>query len=207
MNSIDHIIFAVPDLARGVREIERLLGVAPTVGGRHPAYGTHNALLSLGDRTYLEVIAPDPGLAVPRRGVLLERAGRERPGLVTWVAAVRELDRSASALRAAGASVGEVGDGARMNPDGCTLRWRLTDPYALPMEGAVPFLIDWGETPHPAASAPPAGELVRLTLEHPRDEELARALEPLGSLAEVRAGERYRISATILTPGGPVEIG
>jgi Glyoxalase-like domain len=55
-NAIDHIVFGCSDLERGMDEIEQLLGIRPVPGGRHIQFGTHNALLSLGPATYLEVI-------------------------------------------------------------------------------------------------------------------------------------------------------
>ncbi len=70
IENVDHLIFLAPDLDRGMDHVENLLGIRPVRGGRHPAFGTHNALLSLGPSTYLEVMASDPGLPRPSRGVL-----------------------------------------------------------------------------------------------------------------------------------------
>ena len=54
---IDHIIYGAPDLEIAVADIERRFAVRPSGGGKHTRQGTHKKLLSLGPRTYLEIVA------------------------------------------------------------------------------------------------------------------------------------------------------
>jgi hypothetical protein len=83
---LDHLMWGAPSLEEGMAEAERLFGVAAAPGGAHPGGGTRNALLSLGDRVYLEIIAPDPNQELA--GTFGERiAGLEGCGLITWAAA------------------------------------------------------------------------------------------------------------------------
>src|SRR5260221_6455218 len=65
---VDHCVYAARDLDQGVAAIESLLGIRAYEGGRHAIWATRNALVALGTRTYLEIIAPDPTAAVPRAG-------------------------------------------------------------------------------------------------------------------------------------------
>jgi hypothetical protein len=55
---LDHIILACADLEHGSRQFEALTGVRPRYGGVHASGVTHNALAGLGNRCYLEILAP-----------------------------------------------------------------------------------------------------------------------------------------------------
>ena len=194
---VDHLVFAVPELESGVREIERLLGTRAAIGGRHPQFGTHNALLGLGPATYLEIVAVDPSLPRPARGRPFGVEASGLPRLVTWAARCEAIDARAAAATDAGLRVGRVESGSRARPDGTLLSWRLTDPYVMAMDGVIPFLIAWGETPHPAVSAPAAGDFVGLRIEHSDPDAVGAALSSLGASADVHAAARPALVATI----------
>lgn len=199
---IDHIIYAASDLETGVAEIEALLGVRPVIGGRHPQYGTHNALLSLGPSTYLEVIAPDSDLPQPARGFFFG-APPDAPRLATWVLRTDDIDTLVKSAASAGLAIGPVEAGQRDKPDGTAITWKASDPYAMPLQGAVPFLIEWGEDMlHPAQSTPSGGRLIELRVEHPKPDDVQRAFGALGVDMSVSQADTYRLVATIRTVAG-----
>ncbi len=202
--AIDHLLYGAPDLETGIDAIERRLGVKPAPGGRHPAYGTRNALLSLGPTCYLEVIAPDPSLPTPDRGIGFGVEGMTEPRLVSWALRHPAIETAAGKI-----DLGAVEPGRRERADGTVLSWKLTDPYRERMGGVIPFLIDWGDTPHPASSAPSGGRLIGLRLEHPSPARVLECLDLLGAdLAgvDVVAAEQAGMTARIATPGGAVEL-
>lgn len=182
--------------------IEALLGVRPIPGGRHPLFGTHNALLSLGPDTYLEVIAPDPDLPAPARGRLVNLSADQVPRFMTWVLRVRNLEAFMRNPAVARSGIGPVEGGNRQQADGSLIEWQLTDPYALPMDGAVPFLIDWRNTTHPARTGPEAGELTGLRIEHPDPLRVRAALQALAAAANVVKAEQFRLTVQIQTSEG-----
>ena len=58
IKSIDHILVAVKDLEKAVRDYSLVYGFGPTWQGNHPSLGTKNALFPL-ENMYLELIAID----------------------------------------------------------------------------------------------------------------------------------------------------
>jgi len=149
---LDHVILGIDDLDRGIGWMEEHAGVRPVFGGVHPGRGTRNALLSLGPRRYLEIMAPDPQQA--SQNWYEEVRTLREPRLVGWVAHTDDIAALARKAFAAGFAIEGPKDGSRTRPDGKTLRWksfRLKDDRG----GLLPFFIEWSsESVHPASDAP-----------------------------------------------------
>ena len=101
----DHLVVAATTLAEGIEYVGDLTGSVPRPGGRHVAMGTHNALLRLGERFYLEIIAIDPEGTKPARPrwfdldhPSLVAALAEGPRLIHWVARSDDIERTARGL-------------------------------------------------------------------------------------------------------------
>ena len=203
---VDHLVWATPDLEAGVREIERLTGVRASPGGKHPSWATHNALLSLGPGIYLELLAPDPSAPPPSKARPFGLDQLSAPRLVTWAAQEADLEGRLAALAMAGTDLGEILSGGRVRPDGVALAWRLTSPRAMLEGGVVPFLIDWGSSPHPSTTAAPGLTLVALELGHPEPDKLRQLLEPFGVDLSIRKSPQSALVATLDSPRGRVEL-
>jgi hypothetical protein len=202
--TIDHIVYAVPDLVAGIEEIASRTGVRPQAGGSHPGAGTANALLSLGDSVYLEIIGPDPQQNVAPQWFGLDQLTTGR--LAGWAARTPALEQRVAAAAARGYEAGPIRDGRRTRPDGTVLRWRLAFPAGgLPAgDGLVPFLIDWLDSPHPAERAPAGCHLKQLRGEHPRPAAVQSSLKALSVRLPIRRGPAPRLVATLDTPAGQV---
>ena len=208
--ALDHLIVVAERLSQGCDYVESALGVRPLPGGRHATMGTHNALLRLGERLYLEVMSIDPDAARPSRPRWLDldeprmRATlAEGPKLATFVARANDI---ATLARQSPVELGEVLPFERGD-----FRWKLTVPADghLPGRGIVPMLIEWGASPHPAAMLPDAGlSLVALAGEHPDPAPVRAALARLGlsDTVKVTYGQSPRLAAMIRTRRGVVTL-
>jgi hypothetical protein len=206
LGKIDHLVYATPDLARGIAEIHQLIGVQPTMGGAHPGRGTHNALVSLGPTSYLEIIAPDPEQAAMAHGRYFGLDTLRVSKLLTWVAKGTKLESLKEKAAQNGIVFGEIRSGSRRRPDGVELSWRFTDPAATSGDGIVPFFIDWGRSPHPAETAAQGARLVSLSAEHPDPEPIRRMLAALGLEIPIQRGPISALVAVIEGPRGRIEL-
>lgn len=203
---VDHLVYATPDLDRGMEEIERLTGVSPTLGGQHPGRGTRNALIALGADAYLEIVAADPDQPAPNGGRWLGVDAVSTSRLTAWAARGSSLEDLRRRAVERGVPLGEVQSGARRRADGVTLSWRFTDPARVIAEGVIPFFIDWGASPHPARAAAQSASLVDFHVEHPDVVGVQRMLRALDLDVTVTRAARAAIVAVIEGRHGRVEL-
>jgi hypothetical protein len=181
--TLDHLVYATPALEESVRLLAKQTGVCPVEGGPHPDLGTRNYLLGLGELRYLEIIGPDPDQPEPERPRPFGIDDLTEPCLAAWAVRAADIEARVARSRAQGYDPGPIEPLFRRTPEGDVLRWRLTFPY----EPVVPFLIDWGRTPHPARRLP----VVPLTAfggTHPDPAAARTRLAALGVEFDVRAG-------------------
>lgn len=177
---IDHVIYAAPDLDRAVQKFADEYGVQATPGGAHPGFGTRNALIGLGTRTYLEIVGIDYEQDLPPAKRFLRLDSESPSRFVAWCArAERPLHETVAIARAVGLDLGEIIAMSRQRPDGSTMSWALTSPFANRYD-VLPFYIDWGGSSNPATSLPPLLTLVSLTLVHPEADRIRAILDVLG---------------------------
>jgi hypothetical protein len=167
--------------------------------------GTHNALLSLGTRFYLEVIAVDPEGIAPGRPrwfdldePRMRAALAEGPHLAHWVARTSDIDAAAARLP-------DLGTPTPMSRGDFT--WRITIPEDghRPGRGLVPTLIQWPGTRHPTDNIADSGcRLVAVAGEHPEPAAVRAELATLGlsETMKVTYGKSPRIAAMIRTSRG-----
>jgi len=206
LNRIDHLVLATPDLEQGVEFVRDHLGVDAVPGGHHPVYGTRNALVSLGDACYLEIIGPDNKVLDTEEVKVFGIHELDGPRLVTWAANGSDLEELVESARRETIDLGAVTLGSRRRPDGRELTWKFTDPLAARNGGVLPFFIDWGDTGHPASTLGNVCELLEIRLYHPHAEETQRRLGVLGLELPVEPAEEPRVAARIRTPQGEVEL-
>lgn len=206
---LDHLVYAATTLAQGIDYFAELTGVTARPGGKHATMGTHNALVKLGARSYLEIIAIDPDAPAPGRKRWFDLDDGDlradliaRPQLIHWVARTRDLDRAIERADYAAGAVHALERG--------DYRWRITvtDDGRRPGRGILPTLIQW-DSPHPADALPESGiALEQLAATHPEAASVRRSLERLG-LAErmhVTFDRVARMAAMLRTRRGLVAL-
>jgi hypothetical protein len=156
--SIDHIVIASEDLGSAIANA-RSAGFTVVPGGVHGSGNTQNALIGLGDGTYLELFAPTPqGRAAEHRWFKRIRDGG---GLVDFCLLCADLAAEIARMRERGIEYSAPFAMARVRPDGNRVEWRLSTPPGSTGQRGWPFLIE--DTTPRAIRVPHGSEQVRHT--------------------------------------------
>jgi Glyoxalase-like domain len=205
---LDHILLGCSDLDSGIAFVEKRLGVRAEFGGVHPGRGTRNALLSLGERRYLEIIAPDPEQASSGNANDLQGHLRtlEAPRLIGWAAHPPDIQALATRLAQARIAIEGPTAGSRKRPDGRILHWTtltLRDNAA----GLLPFFIEWSAgSLHPSSDAPAGCSLVRFEAVTLDPDALSRQIKLLGLDLPIRRAEKSQLRAILAGPKGQFSV-
>ena len=175
---IDHVILGAPNLADGSAEFEQLTGVKPVYGGQHPDRGTENALASLGNGSYVEIIAPRADVAPAGELAELRKLTKLTP--IGWALHVDDIKEARTVLKRGGFTTTEPRPGSRVTPDMFKLQW-TTFGIAKPQIDTAPFFIRWSEpVDHPSLNAPQGCGLREIRIEDPHESVLHKLMWTLG---------------------------
>jgi hypothetical protein len=201
---LDHILLGCNDLDTGVDFVHDGTGVRPAIGGVHPGRGTRNALLSLGERRYLEIIAPDPAQSeivhYPQIRSMTD------PRLIGWAVHPTDIAAIAKQLRENKVEFTGPSDGSRKRPDGHVLNWKTIN-LADDRQGLLPFFIEWSaDSVHPSKNAPAEGTLDYFEILSADPQELASTLKRIGIEFPVQRSDKTRLQAVISGPKGDLKL-
>lgn len=200
---IDHLLLGGADLDSLTEQVAEATGVRPVFGGKHP-FGTHNALMSLGEHTYLELITAQPGAKPVVIGIDFSQLGDAQP--IAWAVAVTDLATARTVLDKAGFASTPPSAGSRVTPAGATLEWQSSGLVDGPAQ--APFFIAWSpDTPHPATTSPAGCTLASLTLSGPDSVRLEALRAVLGVEVKIVESATPAMRIELACPTGRVVFG
>lgn len=205
---VDHLLVGAAELYQGIEWINDRTGVTACLGGVHPGRGTCNALLSLGEKQYLEIIVPDPEQESNHFTTALRSL--KQPTLITWAAATDSIKDVETMARDAGFHPESPRDGSRARPDGKLLQWKsisINGAFGSRFVEPIPFFIQWlPGSSHPSQDSPAGCRLESLEFEDPDSSPLTAELRWLGIEATVTQRPERRLRATLTTPLGKLSL-
>ncbi len=208
---LDHITVIAPDLAEGVAHVRDCLDLDVPFGQRHGYMGTHNHLLQLGGSVYLEIVALDPEGRPPGRprwfglddAKSVRRAWDEGRRLRGWVARADGIDAVLAGREAV------FGRKVALPPVDSSFDFAIPDDGSLPLDGAMPSLIDRRGKPRAMATMADLGARLRsLVLAHPEPDTIAKLYGELviDRPPDIVQGSELCYRAEIETPTGLKEL-
>ena len=204
---IDHIVYCVYNLEEAINNLENKLGVKATIGGAHLTQGTKNALISLGDECYLEILAIDESntdIKAPRwMGIDVLQSSK----ITRWALKTKDITQDSKTLQQYNSDMGKVTGGSRKMTTGKTLSWQIAMPLSTPEVDIAPFITDWSESEaHPIDSLKQPCQLLELQFNHPNPKVLQKLFDQMDIATKINKANSTSIKAIIECPNGIVEL-
>ena len=202
---IDHLVYCVPDLDEAVTRFNDLLGVTPSIGGRHLLKGTKNALINLGNQCYLELLAIDHlnKNITSNRWMGIDYI--KEPKITRWAIQSEDLIADQKILKKYNSEMGSIEEGQRITKDNKTLKWKMTIPLNKPAVELIPFLLSWKNSSHHPTDKLEAKCSLK-SISFYGNQSLNECFKDLSIAHKIIPMEHSKITATISGPKGEMSI-
>lgn len=204
--AIDHLVYATNTFEETIDWFEKVSGVKPVFGGYHKTQGTKNALVRIGTRSYLEILGVDEKnkeISAPRwMGIDLI----EKPSMTRWAIESNDLNTDATKLKNYKNEMGSIFKGQRKKENGDDLKWDMILPLSSPGIELAPFVIDWGDSIHPATDLEKSIELIGLKFQTNKIDKINKLFANLSIETNEVSDGHDKIIAKFKTPKGLLTI-
>ena len=154
MIEFDHIAIGTSNLNDGVKWAEGKLHSKIPYGGKHDQMGTHNHVLSSGNKTYLEILSKDLSAPPNQRNTWfgmddpkVELALYKSPKIIGWVCRTKNINRTLALLENLGIDT-DFGKPIEMSRGKLKWKFSLRSDGLVPLWGSAPILIEWRDIKH-----------------------------------------------------------
>ncbi len=180
------------------------LGVRPSLGGIHPNQGTRNALLHLGQETYLELLAIDNSnkAVQPPRWMGIDLI--TKPTITRWALKSSDLMEDRAIVKKYDPQMSTIQQGQRQTNSGALLTWQILQPLADPVIELVPFMVDWGSSPHPTDTLESGCRLQSVQLFHPGADRVQKIINELDIQMIIQQSDKEKIRVSIQGRNGRI---
>lgn len=202
LQKVDHIIYAVADLDQSVKKFKEATDLQVFPGGEHQDRGTHNAILRIGDKTYLEFLAKKKSSQPFHSQTWMGLDLLQEDKITRWSLASDNVEQESLFLKKFKEPLANIVIGSRAKKDGSMLNWLMTSSMPAPEVEPAPFLIDWKNSVHPTAELPLQCKIKSFSIEHSESDLLKKLLEKLACPLEVYTANESSLKLTLETPKG-----
>lgn len=144
--ALDHIVYCTNNFNESLNFFEQSLGVRPSIGGRHLKMGTKNAILNLGQASYLEILAVDENNDKHTGPHWMGIDLIKKPKITRWAIKSNNIQSDQEILKKHRPELATLFDGERLTKAGTILKWKMLLPQATPEVELVPFVLDWSSS-------------------------------------------------------------
>ncbi len=207
VEKIDHLVYCVHHLEEGINFFKDQYGMQAVVGGRHLNEGTKNAIISLANQCYIEILAVDEEHTKHTNDRWMGIDLLTNPKLTRWAIKSTNLEADKQALVHYNDQLGKIESGLRQRPDLSNLTWQLTKPLSYPEVEVVPFLVDWsGSDSYPTDGLPIQGSLLEVTVGCDNPDKISTCLDALNIEIPIIKSKKSYIKIVIDGPTGKFEL-